>query len=160
MEQPTVHVMCGLVAAGKTTLARQLARDLPALRLSRDEWMLRLYGLAHDHPVYVAKLPPCTDLMWSLAVDVLNLGSSVVLDWNHWSRDRRAEARRRSHASGCEIVVHFLDVPIETAVERATTRMEAAMPNAHRIDSVGVRHFATIFEAPTADEGLTVIRHG
>ncbi|WP_460532347.1 AAA family ATPase [Flindersiella endophytica] len=36
-----VHLLCGLVGAGKTTCARRLAADLPAVRFSPDEWMLR-----------------------------------------------------------------------------------------------------------------------
>ena len=46
--EPTIHLLCGLVAAGKTTLAKQLARSLPAVRLSRDEWMIRLDGLPSE----------------------------------------------------------------------------------------------------------------
>jgi predicted kinase len=33
---------CGLPAAGKTTLARQLAADRSALRLTQDEWLIAL----------------------------------------------------------------------------------------------------------------------
>jgi predicted kinase len=54
-----MHVMCGLVAAGQTTLAQQLAESLPAVRLSRDEGMIRLYGLPHDDSVCLDRLEPC-----------------------------------------------------------------------------------------------------
>ncbi len=111
---PRVHAMCGLIAAGKTELAKRLARELPAVRFSRDEWMRRLYDLAHDDPMYVERLPPCTALMWDVALDVLRGGVDVVLDWNHWSRQRRLDARRRAEAAGVDLVVHFVDVPIET----------------------------------------------
>lgn len=62
-DRPTINVMCGLVAGGKTTVARQLARDLPAVRLSRDEWMIRLFDLKYDDPLYVDGLVPCTELL-------------------------------------------------------------------------------------------------
>ncbi|MDA0233194.1 MAG: AAA family ATPase [Chloroflexi bacterium] len=35
--KPTLHLVCGLTGAGKTTLARQLEPDLPALRLAADD---------------------------------------------------------------------------------------------------------------------------
>ena len=35
----TLFLMCGLPGAGKTTMARQLERDRPALRLTPDEWI-------------------------------------------------------------------------------------------------------------------------
>ncbi|MEP7216945.1 MAG: AAA family ATPase [Anaerolineaceae bacterium] len=35
-------LVCGLPGAGKTTLARQLERQLPAIRLCCDEWLSEL----------------------------------------------------------------------------------------------------------------------
>jgi predicted kinase len=151
--------MCGLVAGGKTTLARQLAEELPALRLSRDEWMIRLYGLSYDDPQYVERLDPCTELMWDMAVAALRLGVNVILDWNHWSRQRRADALNRARAAGFDAVVHFLDVSVDTGMGRARQRLSALPSDAHRIDEAAVRHFATIFEPPADDEGLRIIRH-
>lgn len=151
--------MCGMVAAGKTTLARQLAEDLPAVRLSRDEWMLRLHGGRFDDPDYVQRLGPCTELMWDVALDIVRSGSHVVLDWNFWSRERRMEARHRAEAAGVGVVVHWIDVPVEEVVERARRRLGAKPPDAHEIDERSVRHFATIFEAPMDEEGLPIERH-
>ena len=157
--RPIVHLMCGLVGGGKTTLARQLAEELPALRFSRDEWMIRLYGLSYDDPRYVEHLDPCTELMWDVAVEALRLGVNVILDWNHWSQQRRADALDRSRKAGFDAVVHFLDVPIDTAIRRARHRLSTRPADAHRIDEAAARHFATIFEQPTDDEGLQIIRH-
>ena len=157
--RPQVHVLCGLVAAGKTTLAKNLAAELPALRLSRDEWMIRLYGLPHDDPKYVAALDSCTRLLWDVALDALNLGVSVILDWNHWSRERRADAKERAHAAGFNLIVHYLDVPLETAIARAAARGAAAPQHTHHIDEEGVRHMASIFEPPTESEGSPIVRH-
>lgn len=151
--------MCGLVVAGKTTLADRLAHELPAVRLSRDDWMIKLYDLGHDDSRYVERLGPCTELMWSVALDVLPVGVSVVLDWNHWSRQLRLEAAARARSAGFDVVLHLLDLPLKTVIDRARVRSAAAPAEAHRIDEEGVRHFATIFEPPAEDEGLTIVRH-
>jgi predicted kinase len=156
---PQVHVLCGLAAAGKTTLAKSLAKELPALRLSRDEWMLRLYGLPYDDPRYVAALEPCSNLMWDVATDVLALGTSVVLDWNHWSRQRRADAKARASQAGVQVVVHYLDVPLETALERARERRSSPSGYFHTIDDDGVRQTSAIIEAPAPSEGMRIVRH-
>lgn len=157
--KPTIHLMCGLVAAGKTTLARELARELPAVRLSRDEWMLRLYGGRHDDPAYVERLVPCTELMWDVAMDVVTAGSHVLLDWNFWSRERRQEARERAATAGVGLQLHWLDVPVSVAAERARRRLHDRPTDAHEIDEAGVRHFASIFEAPEEGEGIALVRH-
>lgn len=151
--------MCGLVASGKTTLARRLASELPGVRLSRDEWMLRLFGGKYDDPAYVERLAPCTDLLWDVAADVVRSGSNVILDWNFWSRERRAEALRRGQELGVQVVLHWLDSPIEEVLERARERRTEQPPDAHEIDDDAVRHFASIFEPPGLDEGLAIEVH-
>lgn len=82
MASPRVHLLCGLVGVGKTTLARQMARDGAAVRFSLDEWMLRLYGLGYEDREYVAKLDGCKALIWDMALQVLATGHDVILDWN------------------------------------------------------------------------------
>ncbi len=44
--RPTMYVMVGLPASGKTTRARQLETDCRALRLTPDEWMIPLFAQA------------------------------------------------------------------------------------------------------------------
>jgi predicted kinase len=145
--------MCGLVGAGKTTVARQLAAELPALRLSRDEWMLRLHGGAFDDRSYIAALGPCTEALWQLAEEVLALGSDVVLDWNHWSRELRSAAARRANG---RVVVHYVDVSVETAIAQAAARTDA---DSHALNEAGVRHMATLLELPDESEGVPIVVH-
>ena len=156
---PTVHLMCGLVCAGKTTVARRLASEVPAVRFTLDEWMLRLYGGRHDAPEYVARLEVCKALMWETALQVLGAGHDVLLDWNQWNRERRAEWRDRAHAATFPVALHFVDVPIETAVQRASDRAARGTQHVHQFGEEGVRHFATIFEPPTAAEGFRTVTH-
>jgi predicted kinase len=155
-EPPSVHLICGLNGAGKTTLARELAASLPAVRFTLDAWMLRLYGLRYDDPAYVSRLDACRDLIWDTALDVLRVGRDVVLDWNQWSVDRRAEWRRRANEAGNGAVLHYVDVPVDVTVERALRRIDG---EAHQLDEAGVRHLASIFEPPTAAEGLEIVVH-
>jgi predicted kinase len=148
---PTVHLLCGLPGAGKTTHARQLAETLPAARFSRDEWMLRLYGLSYDDPAYAARLPTCTGLIWDTALQVLALGHDVVLDWNQWSRQRRAHWCATARQAGYRVLLHHVDVPVEVAVDRVLAR---TAHDSHETDEAGVRHLAEIFEPPTTEEGI------
>ena len=74
----TVHLLAGLNGAGKTTLARRLERELPAVRFTLDEWMLRLYELRYDDPRYAELSEVCQGLIWDTAVQALSAGTDVV----------------------------------------------------------------------------------
>ncbi|HLH02610.1 MAG TPA: AAA family ATPase [Bryobacteraceae bacterium] len=47
---PTVQMIFGYLGAGKTTFARKLERELPAIRFTLDEWVTRLFGDRHLDP--------------------------------------------------------------------------------------------------------------
>jgi predicted kinase len=152
-----VHLLCGLLGTGKTTHAKRLAADVGGVRFTLDEWMLRLYGLRHVDPRYPAHLEPCQDLIWDVAVQVLAVGHDVVLDWNQWSRERRARWAGRPRELGYDVLLHYLDVPLETALARVLYRTSVGDPVSHEIDEAGARHFAGIFEPPTVAEGLDIL---
>lgn len=150
----TVHLLAGLNGAGKTTLARLLERELPAVRFTLDEWMLRLHRIPYEDPLYPDLSRRCQDLIWDTARQVLATGTDVVLDWNQWSVDRRRAWRDRVLAAGHHPVLHHVDVPVETAIRRIQGRAAEGSGVAHVLDADGVRHLARIFEVPTPDEGI------
>lgn len=45
-KQSTVYIICGFIGAGKTTLAKKLEAKTGAVRITKDEWSIRLIG--HD----------------------------------------------------------------------------------------------------------------
>ncbi len=147
----TVHLLVGLNAAGKTTHARRLEQEVPAVRFTLDEWVLRLFGTAYDHPTYPEQARRCQHLIWDLACQVLATGTDVVLDWNQWSRQRRDHWRDRAGAEGHATVVHYLPVPVDTAIARAAQR--GSDRHSHDLDAAAVRHLAGMLEVPTEDEG-------
>ena len=150
----TVHLLAGLNGAGKSTFARRLEQECPAVRFTLDEWMLRLHQLSYDDPRYPELAERCQDLIWDVAKQVLVTGTDVVLDWNLWSCARRETWRDKVVASGHHPVLHYLRVPVDTAIRQAGRRRREGVANAHDLDADAVRHLARLFEAPTAGEGI------
>jgi predicted kinase len=103
-----VHLLAGLNGAGKTTHARRLERECPAVRFTLDEWMLRLYQRRYDDPEYPDLADRCRGLIWTTAQQVLSTGIDVVLDWNLWSRSRRQIWRDKVESAGHHPVLHYL----------------------------------------------------
>src|SRR5215207_4876224 len=82
----TLHLMVGLPCSGKTTLARQLETKYSALRLTADEWHIRLFGYdfwdnitESDEAKHASRHDAVESLMWDVAARVLLLGVDVIL---------------------------------------------------------------------------------
>jgi predicted kinase len=82
---PTLHLMVGLPCSGKTTLAKKLQQELPAMRLTPDEWMARVVGDGYDE----AKRAIVEAMLWEIAAQGLQLGINVILDYGFWARVER-----------------------------------------------------------------------
>ena len=105
----TAIFICGLPGSGKTTLARRLEMDRPAVRFTEDEWVTRLYGRDHAHDDDKREL--IKDVQWETAARILRLGVDVVFDWGLWSRAERDDFRTRAAQIGVRFELRFLDVP-------------------------------------------------
>jgi hypothetical protein len=154
-----VHLLYGLVGSGKTTLARALCADGKAVRFTLDEWMIRLYpGLSFYTAEYGNRTVIVKDLIWSVAEQVLRSGVDVVLDWNSWSRERRAWTVQRAAAIPAEVILHRLDASIGQATARAEGRSrDPCAVYVHSIGREGNEHLASIMEPPSKAEGFSIV---
>jgi len=105
----TLHLMVGLPCSGKTTLARTLERTHAALRLTPDEWQIRLFGQDATDPEHDARHSLIEALQWQVAERALALGTNVILDFGFWAREEREDFRSRAKQLGASSEVHFLD---------------------------------------------------
>jgi predicted kinase/uncharacterized glyoxalase superfamily protein PhnB len=123
---PHVHLVVGPVGAGKSTFARQLARDRRALRLALDEWMAELF--TPDRPEtgrrewYVERRQRCQERMWAVARATADAGTEVVLELGLLRRDERERFYRVIEDAGFRLVVHVLDAPRDVRRERVMRR--------------------------------------
>src|SRR5262245_6501946 len=101
--------MCGLPGAGKTTLARQLAADRDAVRLTKDEWLWALDASPWDSMTN----DKVERELWRIAQEILSRGVSVVLDFGLWKRVERDELRTVARALGVGVELHSLSAPID-----------------------------------------------
>ena len=139
---------CGLPGAGKTTIARQLAADRSALRLTQDEWLIALGSDPWDAPTR-EKLD---HELWRLAQEVLRLGLSVVLDFGLWARIERDEMRSAARVLGVGVELHFLDVPADELWRRIEARNSDPPWSSYPISLADFDEWLQIFEAPDAAE--------
>jgi predicted kinase len=108
----TLYLLCGKIAAGKSTLARRLAERPATLLITMDHWMSLLFPTENRTIEDFARLSArLRAAMGPHVVDILRHDLSVVLDfpantvsWRSWMRSLITEADVAHE-------LHVLDVP-------------------------------------------------
>jgi len=145
---PTLHLMCGLPCAGKTTLAKRLETEHNALRLTPDEWHIALFGPEPDDERHTQ----IEGVMWTVAARVLQMGQDVILDFGFWSREERDDFRARAAALGADCRVHYLPATLQILQARAIERNARLPDHTFEVGPEELADWFYRFEAPTDDE--------
>ena len=159
MRPATLHLICGRIAAGKSTLARQLAERPGTLLITMDDWMSILFPTENrtieDFSVLSARLRAA---MGPHVVAILRQGLSVVLDfpantvgWRNWMRSLIVEANVAHE-------LHVLDVPDSVCKQRLRRRNESG-EHQYTVDEATYDQFMSYFVLPTPDEGFNIVMH-
>lgn len=147
----TLHLMVGLPCSGKTTLARTLEREHSALRLTPDEWQVRLFGQDAADPEHDDRHGRIESVQWEVAGRALVLGIDVILDFGFWTRAEREDFRSRAERLGASSEVHFLDVPGDELLRRLARR-NARPGLAFQIPEEMMKPWIELFQKPDEDE--------
>jgi predicted kinase len=148
----TLHLMVGLPCSGKTMLARKLERELPALRLTPDEWQIRLFGQDAEEPEHDARHSLIEAMLWNIASRALELGTNVILDFGFWAREEREDYRSRAKQLGASSEVHYLDVSEDELLRRLGERNSRPSQESFLISEKAMRQWIAFFQKPTPDE--------
>ena len=156
-EPATLHLVCGKIGAGKSTLCARLAMSPATVLVSEDHWMARLYpGELNELADYVRLSARLRAAMASYIVHLLKTGVSVVLDFPANTPRQRAWMRDIIHASGAGHVLHLLDVSDEVCKARLKAR-NASGKHPFETSDEQFDLFTTHFAPPTSDEGFNVV---
>lgn len=155
--QPTLHMVCGKIAAGKSTLTAKLAAAPGTILIAEDHWTSHLFGpemkSVADYVRYSARLRAA---MTDHIVGLLRAGLSVVLDFPANTPANRQWMRGLFEAAGAEHQLHFLDVPDEICRARLHAR-NAAGTHEFSVTDAEFDLITSRFVPPAADEGFKVI---
>ena len=152
-------MLCGKIAAGKSTLAAELASNHQALLVSEDFWTSRLFGPElREVADYVRLSRRLREAMGPHLTDILRAGLSVVLDFPANTRANRAWMRDIYEAAEADHVLHLLDAPDEICRSRLHARNASGTHDFAATDEQ-FDLITSYFEPPAEDEGFAVVIH-
>lgn len=148
MTDARLILICGLPGSGKTTLAKQLASEVPAVRFCPDEWKHDLGIDYYDEQSRVR----LEERLWRLGQELLGLGQSVIFENGFWAREERDELRLAARTLGVAVELHYLELPVDELWRRLEIRNEEARRGTAPIEREDLERWARQFEAPDAVE--------
>lgn len=157
----TLHFTAGKAGAGKTTLARRVARAEGALVICEDEWMARLAEPIETLQQYLAAAGRIRSVIAPLAGDLLRLGVSVVFDFAGNTPRDRAWVRAIADTAHADLRLYYLEVDDDTALERVRQRNQER-PEGLFFGEVTDQQIAEAnryFVPPQNAEGFIVVRY-
>ena len=144
MQQARLILVCGLPGSGKTTLAKRLAPEARAVRLSPDEWKHALGIDYYDEDGRVR----LEERLWRLAQELLALGQNVVMENGFWAAEEREGLRLTGRALGARVELHYLHASVAELWRRLDLRNLEIGPGTVPIKRSDLEKWAAQFEAP------------
>ena len=154
----TIHLICGFMGFGKTTFAKQLEQKNTAIRLTHDEFMVKLYERNLPEPNFRLNYKKVDDMLWDLAEKIIHAGTDVIMDYGFWTKEARKTAQQKAKAITPNVVWYQLQCDIDTAKSRVLKRTKNNQEELF-IDEACFGKLFKQYEPITPDEGLQVVFH-
>ncbi|MBR1221359.1 ATP-binding protein [Bradyrhizobium sp. U87765 SZCCT0131] len=154
-----LHLLCGKIAAGKSTLAVELGAQPHTVTVAEDDWLSGLYpGEIRTVADYGRCSARLRGVMAPHLAALLRAGLSVVLDFPANTPANRAWMRGIVEEAGVGHRLHYLDVPDEVCRARLRER-NARGDHAYTVTDAEFDIITSHFVAPSHDEGFTIMIH-
>ena len=157
--EATLHLVCGKIAAGKSTLVTELGRLPGTVVVREDQWLARLYpGEQNSLADYVRNSTRLRSAIAPHLIDLLRSGLSIVLDFPANTPGSRAWMRTLFEGAGCAHRLHYLDFADEVCKARLRQR-KASGAHEFTVSDEEFDLFTAYFVPPSADEAFEVVLH-
>jgi predicted kinase len=156
---PILHMLCGKIAAGKSTLAASLASAPATVLIAEDDWLNALFAdeLA-SLPDHVRCCSKPRQIMAPHGASLLNAGVSVVLDFPANTVEHRRWMRSILEETTAAHQLHLLDASNEVCLARLRARNRRG-DHPFAVTEAWFHQISGYFAAPAQDEGFTIVTH-
>lgn len=152
--------LCGKMASGKSTLAKDLAHREHAILLVQDEFLDSLFpGEIIDIPGFVKCSSRLKQALAPHICALLAKGISVVLDFPGNTRTQRAWFRELFERAHVEHELHFVDASDAVCKAQLKDRSKDLPPGTPWTTAAEFEAVTAYFQPPSEDEQFNVVRH-
>lgn len=156
---PTLHLLCGKIASGKSTLTAQLGDEDGTIVISEDDWLNTLFA---DQMSSISDYVRCASklrkIMAPHVASLLNSGVSVVLDFPANTIETRAWMKSILAQTNAAHQLHVLNTPDDICLARLHAR-NAQGDHPFATTQEQFRQISKHFVAPSQDEGFNIVLH-
>lgn len=158
-EKATLHLLCGKIASGKSTLSAKLGSSPGTLIVSEDRWLAALFANEMQSVTdYVQCSLKLRNAMKPHLVSLLKAGLSVVLDFPANTQTNREWMMGIIKESGASNRLHYLKVSDEVCKSRLRAR-NAEGGHEFAASDQQFEIITRYFSEPTADEGFDIVEY-
>ncbi len=157
-KRPIAYVICGFIGAGKTTFARKLEKETGAIRITKDEWIIKIFGnkIASDDN-FAEYDKNVTQLATDIAFKILKAGKDVILDEGFWVKSQRDDIKKKILEVGAKPILYYVECPVEKMRERVVNRSKNPPIDSFEIRGEMFDTYLKYWEPPTAEEDILVV---
>ena len=158
-KQPIAYVICGFIGAGKTTFARKLEKETGAIRVTKDEWIIKIFGnkitLDNNFEVYDKNI---TELATNIAFKILKAGKDVILDEGFWVKSQRDDIKKKILQVGAKPIFYYVESSVEKMKERVINRSKNPTKDSFEISEEMFNSYLKYWQAPDESENIKVVK--
>lgn len=155
--KPLAHIIIGFIGSGKTTFARKLEKETGAIRFTKDEWMVRVFGNTPPKDKFEEYDNKMASLATDMALKCLKAGTDVIIDEGFWVKEHRDAIKEKVKNMEAIPKLYYLEVPLEIMKERTIKRSENPSVDSFTIDEESFNHYWKFFRPPGNDEEFILI---
>jgi predicted kinase len=146
VKQATLHLVCGLPGAGKTTFSTKLETELGAVRFCPDQWIAALQVDLFDE-AFRYRLE---QKMIETASSILRQGGNVIIEFGSWGKSERAQLRDMAQHAGARVHLYWLEASVSELGRRVRARNG---PDVVLLDEAHLQAISDRIERPDEAEG-------
>ncbi len=157
MTEAAFHLICGSTGAGKSTYSQALALELGGLHFAIDRWMVTLFWQDSPQPIQfdwtMTRIDRCEAIIFETAKQAVSIGAPAILDLGFTKAAHRQKFAQLAAEANIPVVLHVLDVPVETRWARVEGRnAKRGETYAMEVDRSMFDFVETMWELPDAAE--------